>query len=438
MAIELPPRQRLLLVAMLVDTLGGGLLLPFELVYALRVSHLSLPTAGVLLSVTAAAGIAVGPVAGASADRIGAAAVVAIANGLGALGSLALLWPNAAGYATGAFLLGAAQRSFYGAFTPLVSSMAAPEQLESWFGRLRAARYAGLTSGQALSGLALLAGTGTGLRLIVLVNGASFAAAGLLVVVAARGLTTTAVDSEQNRGYRAALADRLNVALAALNISATLLLIAPVLALPIVVLERLQLGAWLPGLLTGLLTATTAVGSLFSARLVRGRRRLRNLQLAVSFWALGFAAFLLAPLGTAVALVALFGGVLLVGVGEALYAPTADALAPALAPAALRGRYAALHQMAWGISETLAPTLVALSLAAGTDTLWAILIVVAAASITAYRLLEGFSGGRDGIAGAPPETGPVTPETQAWANSGPVAMSPSGPTTSACQPRNRR
>jgi MFS family permease len=402
-------RQPLLLAAMLVDTLGGGLLVPFELVYALQVSHLSLPTAGVILSVTAGAGIAVGPLAGASADRVGAAAVVAVANVLGVLGCAVLLWPNAAGYASGAFLLGAAQRTFYGAFTPLVSSMAAREELETWFGRLRAARYAGLTAGQALSGLALLVGTGSGLRLIVVANGASFAAAGLLVVLSARGLTTAAADSEQRRGYRAALADRLNVALAALNIAATLLLIAPVLALPIVVLERLRLGTWVPGLLTGLLTATTAVGSLYSARLVRGRRRLRNLQLAVSLWALAFATFLLAPLGMAVALVALFGGVLLLGLGEALYAPTADALAPALAPPALRGRYAALHQMAWGISETLAPTLVALSLAAGTDVLWAILVVLAAASVAAYRILEGVSEGRDGIAGARRDTAEPPP-----------------------------
>jgi MFS family permease len=386
---------------MLVDTVGGGLLLPFELVYALKVPQLALSTAGPILSLAAAAGIAIGPFAGATVDRIGPARVVAIGNGFGAVGCLVLLWPNALGFAVGSFLLGAAQRTFYGAFTPLVASVAPSDELETWFGRLRAARYIGLTLGQALSGLILVTGTGRGLRLIVIANGASFVAAGLLVLLASRSASfAVSVAETSARGYRAALADRVNVVLASLNIAATTLLIAPVLALPVVVLERLHLGTWVPGVATGLLTATTAAASFFSARLVRGRRRLRNLQIAASLWALGLATFLLAPLGVFAAFAAILGGVVLFGLGEALYAPTADALPAALAPPGLQGRYTALHQMAWGISETIAPTLVAGFLAAGTTVLWASLAVLAAATVAGYRALESRSCGRDGIAGA--------------------------------------
>src|SRR2546423_15209638 len=81
-------RRRLLVAAMLVDTLGGGLLAPFELICALKIAGLSLTSAGVILSVAAAAGIAAGPVAGAAVDRIGPVRVVAVANGLGVAGCL--------------------------------------------------------------------------------------------------------------------------------------------------------------------------------------------------------------------------------------------------------------------------------------------------------------------------------------------------------------
>ncbi|HZC28806.1 MAG TPA: MFS transporter, partial [Gaiellaceae bacterium] len=367
-------RRRVLLAAMLIDTLGGGLLTPFELVYALKIAHLSLTSAGLVLSVAAAAGLALGPVAGAGVDRIGPARVVAVANGLGAAGCLILLlWTNVWGYSVGAFFLGTNMRVFWAAFTPLVASIAGGAELEQWFARLRAARYIGIVSGEGVSGLAFLAGVHTGLRLLVIANGVSFVAALVLVLaVAPRGAARAADEAAKPGvgGYRRVLRDRVNLLLAALNIAATLLLVTPILVLPVFVLDRLHLPSWLPGVLAGFLTATAGAGLLFGTRFVRGRRRLRNLEIAALLWALGCAVFLLAPIGIGLGYGALFLGALLLGLGEALYAPTADALPAALAPVELRGRYAALHQMAWGISESIAPTLGAAMLAAGNAALW--------------------------------------------------------------------
>jgi MFS family permease len=399
--------RRLLIGAMFVDTLGGGLLTPFELVYALKIAHLSLATAGVVLSVAAAAGIAVGPLAGAAVDRLGAARVVAIANLLGVAGCLSLLlWTNGWGYGVGTFFLSANMRTFWAAFTPLVASIASAAELEKWFGRLRGARYIGIVAGESLSGVFFVAGLHTGLRLLVIANGLSFIVALALVLAAARvrraaAAATPAKDEQApRRGYRPVLADRVNVALAGLNVLATLLMIAPVIVLPVFILERLHLPTWLPGALAALLTATAAIGLLFGARLVRGRRRLRNLEIAAVLWAIGCAVFVLAPLAVALAYIVLVVGVLLLGLGEAFYAPTADALPAALAPLDLRGRYAALHQMAWGISEAIAPTLGAAALAASNSALWLTLAAIAVVTALAYRLSEGPVRGRDGIAGS--------------------------------------
>ena len=397
--------RRLLIGAMFVDTLGGGLLNPFELVYALEIAHLSLTTAGVVLSVAAAAGIGIGPLAGAVVDRIGAPRVVAAANLLGLAGCLSLLfWTNGWGYGVGAFFLSANMRTFWAAFTPLVAGIAGAAELEKWFGRLRGARYVGIVSGQGLSGVFFVAGLHTGLRLLVLANGLSFVVALALVLAAARVRRAPAVSPEEEpqqprRGYRPVLADRVNVALAGLNVLATLLMIAPVIVLPVFILDRLKLPTWLPGALGALLTATATVGLLFGARLVRGRRRLRNLEIAAAIWAIGCAAFLLAPLAVALAYAALVAGVLLLGLGEAFYAPTADALPAALAPLDLRGRYAALHQMAWGVSEAIAPTLGAAALSVGSSALWLSLVAIALATALAYRVIEGPVRGRDGITG---------------------------------------
>jgi MFS family permease len=396
--------RRLLIAAMFVDTLGGGLLAPFELVYALRIAHLSLSEAGIILSLASAIGIAVGPLAGAAVDRRGPARVVALANVFGVSGSLSLLlWTNAVGYGVGAFLLSADLRAFWAAFTPLVAAVASPAELEKWFGRLRGARYIGIVAGEGLSGVFFLAGLETGLRLLVIANGLSFVIALALVLAAVPRSVPRHSEAEREestrRGYRPVLADRANVALAGLNVLATLLLTAPVLMLPIFIIERLHLPTWLPGTLAALLTATAAVGLLFGARLVRGRRRLRNLEIAAALWALGCAVFLLAPLTLALAYTALLVGVLLLGAGEVFYAPTADALPAALAPFDLRGRYAAVHQMAWGVSEAVAPTLGAATLAAGNAALWLGLAGLAAGAALGYRALEGPVGARDGVAG---------------------------------------
>lgn len=59
----------------------------------------------------------------------------------------------------------------------------------------------------------------------------------------------------------------------------------------------------------------------------------------------------------------------ILGFGEAAYAPTADSLPLELAPPGLDARYTAVHQLAWGISGAIAPSLAAALLVAGRATL---------------------------------------------------------------------
>lgn len=397
-------RKRLLLVGMFVDLLGGGLFAPFFLVYGLRIAHLSLPTAGLILAVVAALGIAVGPVAGAAVDVVGPVRIVVGSSVVAILGCVALLaWPSAGGFALGEFLLSASQRAFYGAFTPFVTAVSGGENLERWFGHLRAARYVGLSLGQAVSGAVLVVGEGFGLRLIVGLDALTFAIGLVFTLAAAAGVSMKAAPTPEDApyGYGAVIRDRPNVAVFGLNVIQTLLILTPALAMPVFVLEHLHLPTWVPGVLLASGTVTLSAGSLASPFLLRGRRRLRNLQFANAIWVAGFLLVLFSPTALPVALALLLPAMLLLGLGESFYAPTADALPAALAPTHLQGRYSAFHQMAWGVSETIAPAFVGFLLAANATLLWSLLALLAAMSFMGYRALERPLAGRDGTAGVP-------------------------------------
>jgi MFS family permease len=404
-----PRTRRLTLGAMFIDTLGGGLLAPFELVYAHVAVGLPLTTAGVALSIAAGAGLAIGPIAGAAVDRFGGTTVVAAANVLGALGcALLFLSRSVALFAAGSLLIVAGMRAFWGAFTPLVAQLAPARSLDVWFGRIRAARYLGLAAGEALAGAFLVAGTTRGLRTIVVADGASYLAA-MGLILASRPPSSArrarAEDEGGAGGYRAALADVPNLLLAGLNVADTLLIVAPLLAMPVLVTEQLHLGTWLPGTLAALTTVVGATGMTLGSRMLRGRSRLRNLQLAALTWVLGLMLFVAAVPAGALAVPLLAVAMALLGLGEAFYAPTADALPAALAPPGLLGRYAAVHQMAWGVSEVLAPLLVGILLVRGVATTWIVLAALAGLTLGAYRILERVAAVRDRT-GAVPIRGP--------------------------------
>lgn len=381
-------RRRLLLTSMLVDTLGSGLLGPFELLFGHAVTGLSLGAAGAALSVGTGAGIAAGPCAGAAVDRVGAARVVQAANLAGAAGcGLLLLAHGPYAFAAAVFVLSGATRTFWAAFGPLTASIAPAGEMRSWFGRIRSLRYAGITGGQALAGAVLLLGRREGLRALVAGDGLSYLLAlALLTTAIRRGAVhaRAAGDARDGGSYREALADRRNVLLAALNVVATLIITAPLLAMPVLVIQQLHLHTWLPGVLGALNTLAVVIPAFFAGRLLRNRPSLQVLARAAALWAGGCATYAIAAETGQAEYVLLAAGMILLGFGEAAYAPTADALALELAPPHLGGRYTAVHQLAWGISGALAPIIAAALLNHGRGALWLVFTAMALALAAAY------------------------------------------------------
>jgi hypothetical protein len=150
-------------------------------------------------------------------------------------------------------------------------------------------------------------------------------------------------------GYRRVLADRGNVVLAVLNVSCTILITTPLLALPLYVLERFPGSLWLPGALSAVVSVVLALLVTVAPRISYGHRRLLILALSAAVWAASSIFFALAALPPGMTGVGLmFAGALALGIAGAGYSPTADALPLFLAPEGFSGRYTALHQLAWG------------------------------------------------------------------------------------------
>lgn len=379
-------QRRVLLASMVVDTIGSGLLGSFVLLYGSVVSGLSLAAAGTALSLATAVAIVAGPVAGALVDRLGPVAVAASANFAAALGCALLLTArDVVVFAAATFALAAGARAFWATFSALVGTLVEAEDRRTWFVRIRGLRYAGLTAGQALSAPILLLGARSGLTILVAADAASFLLAGILLRLAAGGLVTARKRSSDHGGYRAALRDRTNVIYACLNVVATLLVTAPLIAMPVLVLSQLGLPAWFPGTLAALNTAALALPAAFGARLrLSTTATTVLLRVAACIWALGLAAVALASSSRPLAYALLPLGFVVLGLGEIAYAPAADALPVELAPPGLLGRYTAVHQLAWGVSGALAPALAALLLVRGRATLWLVLAVLAALLALAY------------------------------------------------------
>jgi MFS family permease len=131
--------------------------------------------------------------------------------------------------------------------------------------------------------------------------------------------------------------------------------------LPIYAMITLRTRAWLLGLLFALNTALLAVSQTIVVRLLEPYRRTRALLLASGLWCVWCGCMALAVQLPAVLLVPYLITVTVVyTLAELTHAPTSNALAAAVVPPGLRGRYMAAFQLSWSFASMLAPGLFAL------------------------------------------------------------------------------
>jgi MFS family permease len=391
---RLSPRAWLVLGGDALSAVGGGLTMPFFLVYLHRVRGIELGVAGLILSAVAVAGLAGNPVGGWLADRVGPRrAVVAglVVAATGTAGFAAVHSARAGFFAAGVYGLGMAV--LWPAQDALLATAVDPGQRSQVFAVRHATLNAGLGAGALAAAMVVSFASPASFVLIYLLDAASLLVFALIVVrigdvVTAGGGTS----GEGGRGgYRQVFADRV---FRRLWLIVLLLVTAGYgqyhAAFPVFATAAGGLSARGLALAFAANTVTVVVAQLVVLRLMAGRRRTRGVILAAGFVA---AAWLMTMLGgshamTRVSPVLFVAAMVLFALGETLLSPTVPAIVNDIAPEPLRGRYNGSYTLAWSGGFIAGPAAAGLALAAGQgQALFAGLIgVLCLAGLAAWRL----------------------------------------------------
>jgi MFS family permease len=360
---DLPRPGRVLLSIVVVEFLGTGLVLPFQVVYLHEVRGFSLGDVGLLLGLSPLLGLLVVGPGGLMIDRLGARRVV-----LGVL--LTLMASNVvltfsetrwqAAVALG--LQGIAFGLSWPAFQSLIASVVPPALRQRYFGVNFTLLNLGIGIGGVVGGFYVDVDRLATFQTIYLADAVSYVPAFLVLSILLRDVGTR-VDVEQHTGaqpmsYLAVLRSPAMGSLTLLGFVASFV-------------GYSQLNAGMPAFSRAVSEVSTqALGIAFAANTVvivllqlvvlgriEGRRRTRviaamGLVWAVSWLLLGLSGLVPGTWGAAV-LVSACAAVF--ALGETLLQPTIPALVNDLAPDHLRGRYNALSAAAFQLAAVIAP-----------------------------------------------------------------------------------
>jgi MFS family permease len=368
-----------LYVATWIDAVGSGLFLTFYLLYLTKAAGFTLGVAGTVLSISSGLALAANPIAGSLIDKIGARRMMLASQIICAAGYIGLLFVKGSipllVVASTMAVIG--ERIFWVGFPSFISIMAPDNERDRWFAFMGMTREAGFGVGGLLAALIVaLAGT-DGYRILVLLNACSFALAATIIWLRVPSPPLEPVHHDHG-GWKAVLRDRPVMKLAVANTVAVMTVLIGGLAMPIYVVDELDLPAWLPGLLFVATTIVLAGGQSIGLRIVTGWLRTRVYLLATAIWVVGAAVFAFAQVIPRELLIPymFFAIVVTIG-GDLFHAPQTNGLPSALAPPALRGRYLALFSLSWGVGRTVAPGIVSGLLWLGPTWPWVGMVVMA-------------------------------------------------------------
>jgi len=387
------PRMRghaALVLAFLLDALGTGLYLPFSLLYFQRVAGLALPAIGVTLTLATVLTLPMTPITGTLVDRFGSKPLVLISQLLQGLGFLGYLFVHDIPMLfVMTFLVTAGNRVFYAACTALIAEVAGPDERDRWYGFVGATQSLGLTLGGLLAGFVVAFGGANGYRALILANVLSF-----LLTTIALSLHKTAPRPRPQLaitgpgGYREVLANRPFLVLVACNVVFALCPFLLEMGLPIYATETLKTSTLIVGALFAFSSGLVICMQTLLMRLLESSRRTRSLAIASLLWLIGCFLFALAPLLPGFLLIPyLFGTVAVYTLAGLIANPTSMALAAAIGPAHLQGRYIAIHQFSWGVAAAIAPMMFTLLYALGPARPWmALTLPIIVAGLLMSRL----------------------------------------------------
>jgi MFS family permease len=377
--------------ALAIDGLGSGLFLPFSLLYFHYAGGLSLPEAGLGLSIAMLAAIPTPLVAGVLVDRTDPKRIMLVSNAIRAAGFLGyLLVHDLRALVAIAFLVAISDRLAWVAHPALVAEIAGPGNRDRWFGLTTALRCAGLGLGGLLAGLAVSDLGTTSYHTLAVANAISFAAAAVLISrMQLPGRLAVEATSTGSGGLSVVLADRPFCGVVASNLVFGVARTAILVGLPVYVVQVLKAPAWLAGALYAAYTAMVALGQTSMVRRLERHRRTRALMLAAGLWAASFLLLAGAPLvsrGLLASFLFLVTGVYTAAVMA--HAAVIDALVVEAAATTLRARYVGIYHLSWAVANAAAPALFTSLLAWQPSAPWAALTTLVLLAATGVWILE--------------------------------------------------
>jgi MFS family permease len=408
LSLGLPRTVWLVQAGILLNMLGYGAVLPFEVIYLHNGRGFSLSAAGLVVGTLTGAAVVTAPLAGPVIDRFGARTTAAGAGVALAAGYAGLAFAHSPAQAfAAAACAGAGNGSLIPSQSTLMAALAPPDLRHRATAVSRVAGNAGMGIGGALGGVVAASGL-TGFVALFLANAVTYLA---YVGVLAAMVRTGARPERVRGGYRLVLRDRAFLRLAATNVAiiavgwGTFNWLVPAYA-------RNDLGISTPliGVLLLVNAGTVVVAQVPIARLAEGHRRAVLMALAASIFAVACLLVTAAGAVSGPAFAVLATASVAVGLGECCHTTALMPLVADLAPPGLRGRYQASMGFSWWIGLAIAPTLgTSLLSRSPAATFLTAAAVVAIAAVSALALERGLPEAvrrtprpRTGAAASPP------------------------------------
>jgi Na+/melibiose symporter-like transporter len=358
--------------AIAVDNLGGGLLMPFYVVFLIHVAGVPAHQIGIAYAVAAILSLPAGPLAGRLVDAVGPAPVLVVANLIRAGSLLALLAiDDVLGLIIVTVVSHYAGDAFFTSGGALIGSVVEPAEQRRWFAFQNSVTNIGLGAGALTTALILsLTERHAAYVAFVVVNATTQVLAAVVLwkwhhsrEPWQRPPRDDPAEKTTSRWLRAALADRIFRSLLVTNLVVAIGAMAPGLLWTYYAIDVLHAPAWLPGLTFGVNTAIVAALPLPVNRVVESIRPVVLLSGGFLGWAVSFSLLAVIASGARIDVVAGFlAMVVSYTFGEILLSATARALSVRTAPDHARGRYLGLYQMSWTLSTIVTPaTLMTLS-----------------------------------------------------------------------------
>ena len=415
---ELPREGRLLLSIVVLEFLGTGLVLPFNVVYLHEVRDFPLSLAGLLLGLPALVGLLVVGPGGTLIDRVGARPVQLFTLTLLVVANVVMAFAATVPVAAIALVLtGLGMGLSWPAWQSLVASVIPARLRQRYFGLNFTMLNLGIGIGGLAGGLLVDVDRTWTFQALCLVDAASYLPALLLLLGPLRHVAnrpeTHVNETAARTGYLEVLRRPGVAVLAVLGFAASFVGYA-------------QLNAGMPAYARAVSEVTTeGLGIAFAANTfvivavqlvvlqqIEGRRRTRVITVMGALWSLawltlGLSGLVPGALG-ATLLVAACAAVF--GLGETLLQPTVPALVNDLAPDHLRGRYNALSSGAFQLAAVVGPAAAGALIGHGWSTAYIGLLVLGSLAVGAFAVLVVEPRLPAGVNGVPAHESPTSPD----------------------------